>query len=588
MTGAVIAASLTLAGCRGCNDDSPYTPFGVASALPDPTPQSPPPPASSSAEKPTDFVEQTALEATPQATTWELGGQALKAPDGSHFVQGLAADFDADGTTEAVALVAPNEGVAAELWSFPPTSAPKRVWQAPSFLPSGPGCHLVPGLVRSGPRSVTVNVVSQCTGDLLERVPTRALAVLAPFASDPVILTLRAADPAPGEELTLRVLSEDQDADGRDDVLLEVAVREANTTPPAIAQLAWLDRAAGPSPVPGQPERSLAGLARTAVERADQKNTAREALQAVANGRRLVASLCAESQTPRLFDDEGSAVHCTGLDAFHQQLAGAEVRAWLALDDVLSAIGVLTRDGWYHTPLPEGIRRDLTGRIESRVTQVEPTEVSRLLARTPPREPAEVRWSPLAFEQPDPTLLVRTPAGLIRASADGSREQPANPSSGARPWPLEVEVSGSTWQAVAQACGRSDLLATFQPASVAARPLPGVLSARPGACGGREIPPVPAPIPLGPATNGLEAAIVAGARIGSAEQRARPGLSRSPDGQLLVVPTALGLLVQGGTKTELWSAPELAPTHQISDCVVANQASAVACVKGTEVILARR
>ena len=33
---------------------------------------------------------------------------------------------------------------------------------------------------------------------------------------------------------------------------------------------------------------------------------------------------------------------------------------------------------------------------------------------------------------------------------------------------------------------------------------------------------------------------------------------------------------------------ELNPPHEVGDCVVANTASAIACVKGTEVILARK
>ena len=148
--------------------------------------------------------------------------------------------------------------------------------------------------------------------------------------------------------------------------------------------------------------------------------------------------------------------------------------------------------------------------------------------------------------------------------------------------------SAGTWGTVEQSCEQSELVATFSPGAERPRPLPEVLSARPGTCDGTSVPPVPPPIPLGPTANGLEAAIIAGARIGEDPGRSRPGWPRSPDGNRFVVPTTLGVLVLGPDKPELWSAPELTPSYAISDCVVANSASAIACVKDTRVILAQR
>jgi hypothetical protein len=581
-------ALATLPGCRGCNDDTPYTPFGVASSAPDAAaaPSSATAPPSASVD-PTGFAPRSSVEAKPGTTSWQLGERKLDAPDGTTFVRAVVGDFDDDGKAEAAAVLSPAQGVAAELWSFPASGAPRQLWRAPDYLPNGPGCQFDSILEQTGPSSVTVEVTATCSGDLLERVPTRALAVIAPLAASPLVLAVRAAAAAPGEQLDLRVRSPDQDGDGRDDVLLDVVVGRQGSRELATARLEWLDRAAGPSRVPGLPLASLDALARAEVVRAPGKNTGKLALERVANTRRLLASLCAEAGTPRLFDGEGSPFACGNLATVNDQLATAEVLAWLAQDDVLSAAGVLTRDGWYHARLSEAVRRKLTEKIESRLTRVDPTQVSRLLATTPRRQPTAVRWSPLAFEQPEPTLLVRTPAGLIRATADGSREEPANPNTGARPWSLDVEAGpGLVWRGVEQACEHSELLATFGTRD--RRPLTEILAARPGACGGGQVPPVPAPIPLGPASDGLEAAIVAGARVGSATTRSRPGLARSPDGSYLVAPTTLGILVLGAERPELWSAPELTPTHALSDCVVANQASAIACVKGTEVILAKR
>jgi len=585
-----LAALAVLPGCRGCNEDTPYTPFGVASSLPDGSETSSSAVASPSASaNPSAFQPRDSVEAKAGTTSWRVGDRTLVAPEGTTFVRVVVGDFDQDGGSEAVAVVTPTQGVAAELWAFP-AGAARRIWRAPDYLPSGEGCRFESTLEQTGPASVTVEVAARCEGDLLDRIPTRALAVLAPLADDPSILSVRAAEAAPGETLDLRVASPDRDGDGRDDVSLEVSVGRKGTREVAKTLLEWLDRAAGPSRVPGLPQKSLLSQARREVTRAPGKNTSKLALEAIANIRRLIAAVCAEAQTPRLFDAEGSPFACGDLRLVNDQLATAEVSAWLAQDDLLSAAGVLTRDGWYLAPFSDGVRQDLTTKVETRLKRVEPNQVSRLLAATPRREAAEVRWSPLTFEQPEPTLLVRTPAGLIRASADGSREEPANPSSGARPWPLEVEAgtSGVVWRSVDQACSGSELLAAFRPPSTEPRPLTDVLAARPGTCGGQPVPPVPAPVPLGPLSNGLEAAIVAGARIGDIVPRAHPGLPRSPDGSQLVVPTGLGVVVLGPDRAELWSAPELSPPQALSDCVVANQASAIACIKGTEVILARR
>ena len=52
--------------------------------------------------------------------------------------------------------------------------------------------------------------------------------------------------------------------------------------------------------------------------------------------------------------------------------------------------------------------------------------------------------------------------------------------------------------------------------------------------------------------------------------------------------TVLGLLISGGDAPELWQSAELTPWHTLSDCVVANGASAIACVKEGRILLLRR
>jgi hypothetical protein len=67
--------------------------------------------------------------------------------------------------------------------------------------------------------------------------------------------------------------------------------------------------------------------------------------------------------------------------------------------------------------------------------------------------------------------------------------------------------------------------------------------------------------------------------LGSTPQKGAP---RSPDGKILVVPGALGVVVATGPKAELWTALD---GQALSDCVVANGATQVACIRGDRAIL---
>src|SRR5690606_40566938 len=59
------------------------------------------------------------------------------------------------------------------------------------------------------------------------------------------------------------------------------------------------------------------------------------------------------------------------------------------------------------------------------------------------------------------------------------------------------------------------------------------------------------------------------------------GSPRSPDGRLLVAPSPLGLYVSRSPKPELWSIGSTDWTT-LSDCAVANDAAAIACVSRSE------
>jgi hypothetical protein len=173
---------------------------------------------------------------------------------------------------------------------------------------------------------------------------------------------------------------------------------------------------------------------------------------------------------------------------------------------------------------------------------------------------------------------------VTRVAADGPEAAAEDAAARA---PLEVRtVSGTQWLGIAHACDRNELLLT-----TSAEPVPtSLLAARPGACRGGAAPRMPAPAPLAVKSEGIEALIAlghVGPKTSLAEAVLRPhvaGTPRSPDGRRLVAPTPLGLLVTGGDKPELWRADGLPEWTALSDCAVANDARALACVAAGRVL----
>jgi hypothetical protein len=596
----LFVAGCAASACDGCEQDRPYTPFGVASSIaPTPTAASASASASASAQagsQAVQFVPRAAREAPARTTRWSLDGVSLVAPQGRRIALALVADFDETQGPDAVLWTVPvgqstvvSEG---ELWAHLAGRPPRRLLSTPGFVPTGAKCKARASLSLTGPRSVTVDLEADCGKVLIARSPVRSVSVLAPAAPRPVLVQTRVSAPAPGEKLTIGVDSTDRDQDGNDDVELQVRVQAHGTARPASARLLWLDRPAGTSRQPHEPVASLARAAGLEQVRAKGKNTSRTVPDGVGNLRRLIASLCAEGGTPRLLDAEGAPLRCGKLDRVVDRLATAEVRAALKQQQVAEAAAVLARDGWYFGRISRNRREQLEREITEACVPVEPASVVTLAAQPVPRA-AEPRWSPLQFEQPEASLLVRTAQGLIRAAPDGSSENLVEEEAGTAAWPLAVTApDGRVWTGVSQACNRSELLLTFSPQ---AAPAPAhILAARPGACTGRPIPSTPPPTPLG-FKSGKLMAIVGGSAVGPGTDRAallsrppRAGSPRSADGKLLVLSTPLGLLVASDGEPELWRGPELKPWHALGDCVVAPGSRALGCVKSNRVLLIRR
>jgi len=599
----LLGASWALSGCDGCGANKPYTPFGVASSLPrEEPPAALAVPAVTPAATPaaTGFAVRKAELVPGVPETWQGSDLNLKAPTGRRFAQVLVADFDADQTPEALAWLVPGpkekDAPAGELWYFP-TGAPARSIAAlPGFVPSSADCALTSTLTQTGSHSATLDVTASCNTPLIARAPSRALLVVSPSVLHPLLLTLRAASAASDETLNFSVDSSDQDHDGRDDVRLSVSLANLGASEPALADLVWLDRAAGTSRSASEPGASLMRLAGKISSQARGKRPS-AASEHVATTLRLLSSLCAEGGVPRVFDEDGAPFRCGNLSPVLDSLMMSDATASLAQGDPLNAFAVLRRDGWYFSKLSSTQRKALERELLRAVSRFE--ALPPLVARAQPLSPALPHYSPLWFE-PDGALLIQGASGVTRLSADRSAETAISADGGTPSWPLDLaSASGQRVLGAVHACDRSELLFN---AGDAAHPLlppltTRLLAARPASCAGHGTGPSVTITPLSFGESGLEA-LVAGARVSIAPPDKKPaaglpelGTPRSPDGHWLVTPSPLGLLLIG-EKKELWQTDKLsehADAGRFTDCVVANDARAIACIDaGRALVFERR
>ncbi|MFO7181623.1 MAG: hypothetical protein DIU78_023175 [Pseudomonadota bacterium] len=572
--------SAGVVGCEGCRSEKPYTPFGVASALP--TVSASPsasvaPSAAASAEEP-PAVKQAFL-APPNATRLTVGEVEIESPRGRVFEQALTTDTDGDGRTEIVAWTLPAPGAPGdtppgELYFYAPESEARRVFGWPTFLPSGPECSHATTLVQSSERTIVVTVKSTCKTPLIARAPTRALAVVDPRSTRSPLFGIRAADAAPGETLSVELSSRDADQDGRDDFALTIGVGVENAAPLASVDFLWFDRALGASRDPERPRRALRAALDRELARAEKAKTAAAALATVQGLRRTLASACAEGGTPRVFDWDGAPLRCElGADIVDRANA-IDVTARLAQGDVSSALGALVRDGWYFGALSPARRKTLRERLGQKLRTV---PVTRVGVNALPRPAPRPRYSPLSF-LPDGTLLVQTAGGLVRVGPD-LREEPVPPELG--PWPLDVMTpSGERFTAVTYSCDRSEIAVLLIGGGARSLPIP-MLAPRPGVCRGGPFDERVVPAPVSAGNDGLE--LVLGGELVSAgtppSGPVPPGSARSRDGKHVAIATPFGLYVRGAASGELWTIDGW-ETLPGTDCVVANGAARAACIRG--------
>jgi hypothetical protein len=560
---------LTAASCRGCGEDKPYTPFAVQSALPGANAG-----ANAVASTPSPAVSAPptkALVAPPNSRRWLLGLRELLAPEGLLFSLGVPGVADGDFVTWLRADPADaGSRSAGELWLFPKAGEARRLAALPGFVPAGAGCTLDSRLDRTGAASVTLDVSARCETALIARAPVRAVIVMTLGAARP-LLELRAASPAPDETLELTSTSTDHDQDGRDDVTLGVRVGHASG-PRAEAPLVFFDRAVGAARDAAEPRRTFERLAARESARAKTKKVAEDALAMVGAIRRLMASVCAEGGTPRLFDQDGAPFACGSLATASDSLMSAELAATLALGRVREAFGVLERDGWYFGKLSAPTKKRLEADL---LEAIEPVSARSTPVDLRPMFSAGAHFAPLWFDASG-ALFVRTANGVQRVDATGT---PSPADSSVAPPDTAARAGGRLLLAPVFSCDRSETTLMFDSGPPSATRL---LAPRPGACGRASFDPK---VMLRPIAAGATVSALIGATLVGDEtpgSTSPPGSARSPDGRTLAVPTRYGLLLDGA-KHRLLAG--LTDPGSLTECVCANDGTRAACVQGGKVVL---
>jgi hypothetical protein len=576
--GLLCGVSCTLLGAFGCDlfdrDRRPYTPFPVASgAAEKPAPAPPPVPVESS---PTPPVE--ALVAPARAAEWRIGERQLTAPEGLVFRLALVGGIAGGGASDVLAWLVgtPEKPAVGELWFYPENGSSRLVIAAPNFLPTGPGCSHGARLSHAGASTVTLDIKATCPGPLLPRAPERSVSVLAPLRESPLIVGFRLAAPARDERLEVDVNAADRDGDGRDDVEMSLRFGTSETAD-VRARFVWLQRAAGLSRDMAEPRASFVELSNLETVRASNQKASGEVAEHVASARRLFASACAESGTPRIFLDDGAPLDCGDTRAPFEALTNAEVDAQLNQGRVVAAFAALERHTWFSAGAAARTFVDQkVGKVTPRVARRRVIKLVALKAEPRAVEPAP-HFSPLSFHA-DGSLLVLTADGLVRSAPDGRFEYEASEEIDG--WPTLVNsAAGEQLAGVAFPCERSDVVWLRTAADGA--PLDplgtGLVAPRPGNCAppASFAPPAISPIAwVGAEPSGFIGATL----IGEAPEHPPMGSAVSPNGRYAIVVTRWGALVGSEDKTALWTFDDPRLPAQLSDCVVSNNAQAAACL----------
>jgi hypothetical protein len=608
---ALLFLALGCAGCgRACKKDHPYVPYSVDDERADGGAADGGELALPALDGGARTTAEPALVAPAAATKWTVEGLELVAPPGRELLYAIVRDVDGDGKKDALALVRspappgkPNEVGPAEIVFYAGSSSPPRpssitVAPAPRV---DPACTPVARLERIGPRSALVEVGTTCT-----RGPSSRAFFVVRLVKDPAVaFAVSVLDPPGAPKLGVDVDGEDRDHDGIDDVTLHVTIEGGappfEPGPKLSAKVAFLDRSAGPSRDPDEPEASLKAIAAQVTARAGKAREAATVPGIVQQMRMLYRAMCVEGGAPRLVklrasaDDTTSGAVACGASKPLEDAGIAEVRAFVTQADALRALASASV-AQLAPATRTAARTTEIGKLLGDVAPIVQARSTRVIGITlPATRAAHPEWGSLAFE-PSGKLLVRGPSAVSRVDTEtgeaADAELPA--------WPTQVlsPDGKSRWLEAYSACEGVGLRATFAPTDGESEmrdvllPIAPALGSR--CAGGRGEAATTIPIAWGP--RGLEA-LVAGLpllvkpEVSSASVMASPlgemppfGSPRSAGARAMAVATSQGVLVKT-TKAARYRAPDLEPYSDLTQCTTNDDASRIACVKRGRVVV---
>jgi len=603
----LVTCSLTSTGCDGCRRDRPYTPFRVEASSVATVPLAPSadqPSTARSAESVPVVPPTESRKLEPPLGRLDVGARAIELPKDMLAERVIERPASVPGQSDALIWVIPAKsgeewnGPMGELWLFPAGGDAKKLLALPGWMPSGPGCSHQSRLALLGGATALVDVVAKCERSLPQRTPVRALALVALGTMPDLLLGLRIAEPAADEAFTVTPLMSDRDGDGRADPSFRIEFDVTSNRGHAAADLGWLDRAAGASIDEGHLAASLEPTIVAWEAALGKRAKLASVISEVSALRRLLATLCQQSATSRLFDWRGETFRCPGMTQVATRLARVEVKAALGLGEALEAAHALGFATTWFGGIATVEREELRKRVSKSFVSLKVGLPLSTSVRTP-KIADPVHYSPLRFDADSTSLFVQTAHGSLQQVGLDGVTTPVDSDAGMSAWPLAVvSADGRRWVSVLPACDRSELSLGLKAPNGQFLPLlpTRLLAPRPGVCKSPTTWPIAtapiqwqgdSPVTLidgvcwaGDATHPCPSPDKLGPVV--------PGSPRSPDGRRLIVMTTLGPVVTGGSKPELWSGPGIDGKH-LADCVVANGAKAIACVAdgGQVTLLAR-
>lgn len=578
---ALLGASGSATGCKGCGRSRPYVPYtvgddaGVASFAGGGAPTAIASPPAGTLDGGT-FPRVPASAAPASATTWTAFGTTLTAPAGRVFLAGVSVEGP---PRTVVAFVGDGAAMAGELLAFKVdeagrAGAPATLGRLPSFLPNGAGCAQAVSLSAVGPHTVFLDVTVACERE--EKGASRWLSAFSTTNPSAARLELRVLPPAKGETLSVEADASDRDGDGSDDFQLSFSLAGGVGALPrwskADARLAFFERGSGMVRAMDEPQKSMRAAAISAASDSARKASAELARSSAVSQRRLLALLCAESGAPVVLDGTGAPFACGEASLIVDELRFAEGRAELTAGDLPAAFAAVAR-----------MVKENTGAKRLQ-------ELDKALVAAAPIQKAKARplkaiplvgavALPLAFDAGG-ALLVLGDGTVTRVQPDTGDETEAT---GAARWSPSAELVGdlSLAPSATDGCNAGALGIVIRGEHGHPLELPFVGGSRPRCA---TTPLLYASL-LDRNADGLTALLGGnafhvspdGERVTAVKIPATPGAggtSRSPDGRWLAVHSAERVLVVGPAGSRIWKPDSF---FTFTGCTVANGGRAVAC-----------